>query len=72
MFRSRCKWARLGEKPSTYFLHLEKQRSRENTMSNIIKENGQTVSDPSSILEECRMFYQNLYSEDPEGLTTIE
>lgn len=29
IFRSRCKWARLGEKPNKYFLNLEKVRQRD-------------------------------------------
>lgn len=72
MFRSKCKWARLGEKPTGYFLRLEKQRSKEKTLSNVIREDGQTISNPKDIMEECKLFYQNLYTEDPDSLTSIE
>lgn len=40
IFRSKCKWARLGEKPTKYFLNLEKQRSKENVLATIINDKG--------------------------------
>lgn len=40
ILRSKCKWARLGEKPSKYFLNLEKQQSRGNVLSAVTKDNG--------------------------------
>lgn len=72
MFRSRCAWARLGEKPSGYFLRLEKQRSREKIMSSVTREDGKTISDDKSILEECRSFYQKLYTEDTDDLVDMK
>lgn len=72
IFRPKCTWARPGKKPTGYFLRLEKQRSKEKILSNIIKGNGEIISDPKALLEECRLFYQNLYTEDPDKLTPID
>lgn len=72
ILRSRCTWARLGEKPTGYFLRLEKQRSKEKNMSSIIKDDGQIISGSENILEECRSFYQHLYTEDPGKLVPVE
>lgn len=33
IFNARVKWAHLGEKPTSYFLNLQKQRYRERTLS---------------------------------------
>lgn len=68
IFRSRCRWARLGEKPTKYFLNLEKQRSKNNTLSTILTQQGHEVSDQKLILEECRAFYEKLYTKDSNNL----
>lgn len=35
IFRSRSRWAQLGEKPSGYFLNLEKRRAKDRTLSTV-------------------------------------
>lgn len=72
IFRSKCKWAKLGEKPTKYFLNLEKQRSRDNMLATVITTNGKEIRDQKDILEECRLFYETLYSENKDDLSSIE
>lgn len=55
----------LREKPSKYFLNLEKLRCKEKTITHPITESGEVLEDPKDILSEERNFYQNLYSQQP-------
>lgn len=71
ILRSRCKWAKLGEKLNRYFLNLEKMKSRDNALSGILSEAGTIISDRKEILEQCRLFYSRLYSERSEDLIPI-
>lgn len=60
--RTRTSWALGGEKPSKYFLNLQKLRRKNNTISQLIKEDGTTISDHKDILAEQVKYYQDLYS----------
>ena len=65
IFRSRCKWHEEGEKASSkYFLNLEKNRAGTKTMTNLITEDGSQIIDPKRILNEQKVFYQQLYAKD--------
>lgn len=72
IFRSKCRWARLGEKPTKYFLNLEKQRSKDNVLSTIVNDEGKELNNHKDILEECRAFYEGLYAEDQNNLSSID
>lgn len=72
MLRARCKWARLGEKPSSYFLNLEKRVSKNKLLSTVLLEDGSTTSNPDLVLDHCKEFYQNLYYENAQNLTPVE
>ena len=70
--RSLCKEYESGEKCSKYFFSLEKYRGKQKTISRIKLADGSFTSDPKLILNECRSFYQKLYSAnaqvDPEAI----
>ncbi len=51
-----------GEKPSRYFLNMEKRNFVNKTISNIVKEDGSTINDSDAILLKARKFYKNLCS----------
>ena len=59
--RSRAKWIEEGEKPTKYFFQLEKKKQPKNTIRKLTTANGDLTSD-IEILEETRLFYQNLYN----------
>ena len=50
MLRSRCRYEDLGEKPSGYFLNLEKRNFTNKVITKIIEENGQECLSTDEIL----------------------
>lgn len=73
IFRSRCRWAQLGEKPSAYFLNLEKRQAKDRTMSSImLPEENRISTDPRRILQACADFYSRLYAEDQSTLSPTQ
>ena len=66
IFRSQCKYAREGEKCSSFFLSLEKRRYLEKNMSCVLLSDGTVCSDQKTILDEQIRFYQDLYSKDSD------
>ena len=60
--RSRSKIMASWEKPSKYFLNLEKKHYINKTISELKLENGQTITDPKQILGTQKEFYQNLFT----------
>ena len=60
--RSQANWHENGEKCSEYFCKLEKKICIKKTITELIDENGQHITDPSEILLEQQNFYKTLYS----------
>jgi hypothetical protein len=50
LLRSRANWHENGEKCSEYFCKLEKKNFIKKTITELIDENGQHITDPSEIL----------------------
>lgn len=72
IFNSRCRWASLGEKPSSYFLNMEKRRNKDKTLSAVILPDKDTIlTDSKDILQACAEFYTNLYAEGDADLAPI-
>lgn len=73
IFRSRCRWAQLGEKPSHYFLNLEKRQAKDRTLSSIsLPDEGGETNNPKKILQACSDFYSDLYSEKDHNLSQVQ
>lgn len=64
-FRSKAQYFLHGEKNSQYFFNLEKARSNAKVITKIKTENGNIISDPRTILEEEKRYYQKLYGTRP-------
>ena len=64
ILRSLCEEYEQGEKCSNYFFSLEKYRAKQKTMNRIKLADGSLCSDSKTILQECRTFYKNLYSQN--------
>ena len=64
ILRSLCHEFEDGEKCSKYFFSLEKFRSKQKTLSRIKLSDGSFSSNEKIILNECRIFYKNLYSKN--------
>ena len=61
ILRSKTDWYELGEKPTKYFLNLEKRNKAESHIRKIYNENNEESSDPNEILAKLKEFYSNLY-----------
>jgi len=61
--RSRAKWIEEGEKNSSYFSNLEKNRQQKNSVSSLMIQ-GEECKDPKIIEKEVFQFYSKLYSSD--------
>ena len=64
MFRSKARWFEEGERNTKYFYALEKAKYNEKTCYKLINEKQEQIENPMEILEEQRLFYENLYSQD--------
>ena len=64
IFRSKATWASEGEKNSKYFFSLEKSRYNARTLSTLITEGGEKVTDQEKILQLQQDFYTQLYAKD--------
>lgn len=60
--RSRAQWIEDGEKCTSYFLKLEK-RNQKNKSIKCLSDSGKKHYDQTTILNLCKNFYKNLYSQ---------
>jgi hypothetical protein len=68
LLRSRSRWLLEGERPSRFFLNLEKARLADTTISTLQTPTGTTVSSPSDLTRTAANFYQQLFrpEDDPD------
>lgn len=59
--RAKARWHLEGERNSKYFCQLEKKNFTEKTVQQLIKENGDVVTEQVDILREQKDFYYKLY-----------
>ena len=59
--RSKLNWINEGERPTKFFLNLEKQNANKKHIKRIIKGNGNTITGNDNILSELETFYRKLY-----------
>ena len=62
VLRSKARWAEAGEKNTKYFLNLEKRNAIDKHIQQLQSASGLIITDPTAILQEEKLFYQNLYS----------
>ena len=63
ILRSKIRWAEAGEKNTKYFLNLEKKNAIDKHICQLLTTDGETITDPKTILLEQRRFFEKLYSE---------
>lgn len=66
MLRSRTKWLGQGERPTSYFLNLEKRQYNEKTISSIYNEEGTLLTTQEDILKYEKDHYQKQHSPLPQ------
>ena len=60
--RSKSQWYNEGENNNKYFLNLEKRHCKQGTITQLKVNSDDRVCSDKEILNECDVFYQNLYS----------
>lgn len=72
IFRTRANWALAVEKPTAYFLGLEKRKSKGKTISSLKDNQGQLLTNSKDILNHGKEFFTKIYAEDPASLTALQ
>ena len=62
MLRAKIDWTFLGERPTKYYLNLEKKKFVNKTLYRVKNPKGEIVDQPDSVLNEIKEFYKNLYT----------
>ena len=70
--RSRAKWIEEGEKPTKYFLNMEKRNYINKTVTRIVDKNGKQITNQNDILAEIENFYRALYSNQDDKLENVD
>jgi exonuclease III len=74
--RSKARWIEHGEKPTKYFLNLEKRNFINKKMGLIVSDNGDLLCNQEGISAEVTRFYKQLYSRlenrDTENLNNLD
>jgi hypothetical protein len=63
LIRSKARWFEHGEKPSKYFLNMEKRNVVNKSIKRIVTTDGSCLTDSKEIVLEARKFYNDLYAE---------
>ena len=69
--RSKSKWLEQGEKNTTFFHRLEKQRQSNKNIEEIKNIEGHAIVDDTEMLNECTKFYETLYQSNNVDITDI-
>ena len=72
LLRTRCKWIENGEKPTKYFLSLEKRNFVNKNISKLVNKDGNNIYLQNEILEEVKSYYCNLYHSRDHELDDID
>lgn len=72
ILRSRANWSLMGERPTSYFLSLEKRSAKDKTISALRNKNGNLVTSNKEILATQKEFFGGIYREDPSLLSSLD
>lgn len=67
MIRLRCRWVGEGERPTKYFLNLEKKNFTSKVMSSVRDSEGTLLSDPAAVLRFEKAYFTNQYAKNREN-----
>lgn len=62
IMRTKLKWAKYGDKPTSFFLGMEKRNYNHKTIKRLMKANGDIITTTDMILQETTDFYSRLYT----------
>lgn len=72
IMRSRSNWSLLGERPTSYFLGLEKRLAKDKTITALRNKDGNIVTSNKDILATEKEFFENIYKEDSASLSSLD
>ena len=72
LIRSRTQITEDDEKPSHYFCNLEKHNYNSKIIPKLERKDGKVITDQFEILNDAKMFYEDLYSNKDNNLTDID
>ena len=61
IFRSKCRWIEMGERPTKYFFNLEKRNYIKKTITELRMEDETAIKDETQILDAIENYFNNLY-----------
>ena len=67
MLRARAKWENHGDKPTKYFLNLEKHNYNKKCIYRLKAKHDKMISGRENVLKEMTSFYSNLYKQENTG-----
>lgn len=71
LIRSRANWIENGEKPTKYFCYLENRHFISKRMNRLVDKTGKEINEDEEIIEEAKVFYENLYSSKEHELCNM-
>ena len=69
--RSRAQWIKYGENPAKFFCDLERKNFVDKTMKKIQLDNGKIINTQNEILDNVRLYYQNLFKSRDDELSDV-
>lgn len=72
MLRSRSTWLVQGDRPTKFFLNLEKKNFNDKTISSIYNEEGLLLSEQEDILKFEKQYFQTLHSSEGDAHPDLE
>lgn len=72
MVRARVKWMGQGERPTKYFLNLEKKRFTAKTMTSVLDGEGTLLTSPDDILNFEKRHFATQYAANPTNIEAQE
>ena len=61
IFRSKCRWIEMGERPTKYFVNLEKRNYIKKTITELRMEDETVIKKETQILDAIENYFSNLY-----------
>ena len=61
IFRSKCRWIEMGERPTKYFFNLEKRNYIKKTITELQMEDETVIKKETQILDAIENYFSNLY-----------
>ena len=62
ILRAKADWALYGEKPTKYFLNLEKQKFISKTLYRVKNSQNEIIDEPEMVLQEIKNYFKQLYT----------